>query len=474
MPARALVPALSLLGGTVLWLLFGAASVVNYDTLYAVVWGDQLLGGQAASWSAPGAPTPHPLLTLAGIAVAPLAGDGSLGGFTLIVYLGYVATAATGVLLAVVARRSLGAAAAAVVLVLWLTREPVLSYGLRAYIDLPYLALLLLALVLELGQRRRGAPVLVALLLAGLLRPEAWLLSALYLADLWRDPARAGRPPLRLIALAGAAPVLWLGIDLILTGDLLFSFHGTRAGTERLERPTGLSGLLTTAPRRLGEILREDVLLGAVLGAAMLYRQLTEARRTVAIGALAAAAAFAFVALGGLPVIVRYLLPLAAAGALAYAWAITGWRAESSIPVGRVWIGAALVVALATAVLLPRQLHRLDRLQSTLSAQQAATDELRLLVERAPCGPIAVPNRRAVPLVALWTGTRPERVITTQDQGVPATGSYLVPSSTAAANAFILDRRDTERAIPPAPRDWKPVARTERWVLSARCGSTTR
>lgn len=471
MPARALVPALALLGGTLLWVLFGAASVVNYDTLYAVVWGDQLLHGHAASFTAPGAPTPHPLLTLAGLLAAALGGSGSAGAFSLLAYLGYVATAATGVLLAVVARRSLGAAAAAVALVLWLTREPVLSYGLRAYIDLPYLALLLLALALELGRPRRGAPVLMALLLAGLLRPEAWLLSGLYLLYLWRDPEGARLPPLRLIALAGAAPVLWLATDLLLTGDLLFSFNGTRAGTERLERPTGLSGLLTIAPRRIGEILREDGLLGAVLGAALLARQRTPQRLAIVVAGLAAAGAFALVALGGLPVIVRYLLPVAALGALAYAFALTGWRADPSIRGGRLWIAAAALLALVSLALVPRQVHRLDRLQATLAAQQAATDELRLLVDKAPCGPIAVPNRRAVPLVALWTGARPESVITTQDQGVPARGSYLVPASQEAADAFILDRRDTERTIPPVPPSWKPVARTERWVLASNCGA---
>jgi hypothetical protein len=56
----------------------------------------------------------------------------------------------------------------------------------------------------------------VLLALAGLLRPEAWLLAAVY-GVLTRRPA-----------LALLAPVLWLGFDLLLTGAPLFSLAGTR------------------------------------------------------------------------------------------------------------------------------------------------------------------------------------------------------------------------------------------------------
>ncbi len=57
---------------------------------------------------------------------------------------------------------------------------PVLSYGVRAYVDVPYVLLVLSALLVESRRRRAGAPVLVLLALAGLLRPEAWAFSGLY------------------------------------------------------------------------------------------------------------------------------------------------------------------------------------------------------------------------------------------------------------------------------------------------------
>ena len=83
-----------------------------------------------------------------------------------------------------------------------LTRAPFLSNGLRAYVDLPYMASARRA-----GGRdeppRAGWPVLALLAVAGLLRPEAWLFSVAYLGYLglvWEaspdpkgEPASAGR-----------------------------------------------------------------------------------------------------------------------------------------------------------------------------------------------------------------------------------------------------------------------------------------
>src|SRR5437868_6476050 len=74
----------------------------------------------------------------------------------------------------------LAIAAGALAALLFVTRVPVLSYGVRAYVDIPYLLLILGALLVESRRPRAGAPVLALLALAGLLRPEAWLFSALY------------------------------------------------------------------------------------------------------------------------------------------------------------------------------------------------------------------------------------------------------------------------------------------------------
>lgn len=471
MRARISLPLLSLLIATALWAAFGAVAVVNYDTLYAMLWGTQLLEGGAAEFAAPAAPTPHPLLTLAGVISAPLVGGASGPALSLVAFAGYASTAACAVLLALVARRSLLVGAGVFAGLLLLTREPVLSYGLRAYLDTPYLALLLAALALELDQPRRGSAVLACLLAAGLLRPEAWLLSGAYLVWLWSEERslRGLRPAWVVLAVAG--PVVWMLTDLLLTGDPLFSFSGTRAGTERLERPTGADALLSIAPRRIGEILRWEVLLGAVAGGVLLvWRGRGSAQsRTLIAGTLLLTASLAAVALGGLPVIVRYLLPLGALGCLACAHALTGWRAEPSIPGGRVWAAGAALLAIALVVLLPSQLQRLDRLQAALASQEQTVDELRFLVSEAPCGPITVPNRRAVPLVALWTSSPAASVGTSQEQGPPSRGTYFVPASERAARGFVLDVRDRDRVIPPVPADFEVQARGDWWIMASRC-----
>ena len=90
-----------------------------------------------------------------------------------------------------------GIAAAAVLLL----SPPVVELVHEGGADLPALALVAWAAVVELERPRRAPALVLALLaLAGLLRPEAWLLSLAYLAWLRRA---AGA---RLVALALAAP----------------------------------------------------------------------------------------------------------------------------------------------------------------------------------------------------------------------------------------------------------------------------
>ena len=192
-----------------------------------------------------------------------------------------------------------------------LTRAPVLSFGTRAYVDLPYVALVLGALALELRRPRAGAPVLALLALAGLLRPEAWLFSGAYLLWIAYVPGERRlslRPALRLLPLALAAPVGWALVDLVSTGDALASLTGTRDNVDALGRATGLDGLFSAGPRRLGEVVRESGLLAAALGAALGLMWL-RARTVVALAATALAfAALAVLALAGLPVVTRYFL----------------------------------------------------------------------------------------------------------------------------------------------------------------------
>ena len=189
MPSRVsswLTPAAWVAAVTAALLLVFPVGFPNYDTIYALVWGRELAHGVSPDYGAALPPTPHPLTDLIGLVTTPL-GDGAITVTMVIAY------ASLGLIGYFVYRlgslwfdRWIGAVAAAIVL----TRAPFLSNGLRAYIDLPYIALCLAALTVEAKRPRAGWPVLALLVPAGLLRPEAWLFSVAYLAYLAIDPQR--------------------------------------------------------------------------------------------------------------------------------------------------------------------------------------------------------------------------------------------------------------------------------------------
>src|SRR5271155_5499014 len=168
----AIVPA------AVLLRLIAGVGFANYDTLYALAWGGQLSRGSTPAYRVPIAPTPHPLLEALGLVLAPL-GPRAVENVT--VALGFLALAACGWVIYRLGAEWFGWAAGLLAALLFLTRGRVLSYGVRAYVDLPYLLLVRGALLVESRHRRAGAPVLALLALAGLLRPEAWAFSGLYL-----------------------------------------------------------------------------------------------------------------------------------------------------------------------------------------------------------------------------------------------------------------------------------------------------
>ena len=214
--------------GALLWLTVRGHD--GYDLAYALLWGDELWQGQTPSLRGPFAPTPHPLANLLGVLFAPLGRPASADAFRLVIAisLGACAVAAFDVARRLFDSTLAGVLAAALIV----TRPALVAASLRGSIDVPALALTLLALGALL--RRRWTIALALLAVAGLLRPEAWLLSLAVAAyALLHDPA-ARRAT--LVALAVAGPVVWVLADLALTGDPLFSLTGTRALAEELGR----------------------------------------------------------------------------------------------------------------------------------------------------------------------------------------------------------------------------------------------
>jgi hypothetical protein len=173
---RWLTPAAWVAGVSAVLLLVFPLGFPNYDTIYALVWGRELAHGESPDYGAALPPTPHPLTDLVGLVTSPF-GEAPITVTMIIAYL------ALGLIAYFVYRlgaiwfdRPIGAVAAFFVL----TRAPFLSNGLRAYIDLPYIALCLGALLVEAKRPRAGWPVLALLVPAGLLRPEAWGFAIAY------------------------------------------------------------------------------------------------------------------------------------------------------------------------------------------------------------------------------------------------------------------------------------------------------
>jgi hypothetical protein len=465
-------------------------SFANYDTLYALSWGGQLSRGQAPSYDVPIAPTPHPLLEALGVLLSPL-GPRAVENVT--VALGFVALSGCGWLLYRLGSEWFGRAAGAVAALILLTRVPILSYGVRAYVDVPYLLLVLSALLVETRRRRAGAPVLALLALGGLLRPEAWALSALYWLYLldWapapirdRLRARARREPshepsrrtrrelIGLAVLAAAAPLVWVLGDLAITGDALWSLTNTRHTAHALDRITGIDNVPEYVPRRIAEILRPPALAGAALGGVL---SLLWMRRRALIGAAAGAIAvvvFAAFAAAGLPINTRYAFLAAAILCVFCGAGAFGWMSlERGDPRRRWWMAGGALVLVALLAYSPAQYRSADRELDKLAHQQRIQDDLLALVDdhsiSVRCGPVGVPNHAPIPLLALYLKTSPVNVVSAQVSKITS-GQYVDPASKEVEESYVLDPRDPHLPV-SVPPGFTEVHANRSWLIFQRC-----
>ena len=549
--------------GLVLWLASGRTAFVNYDSAWSLNWARELVaGGDRPDLARLFSPTPHPLSDLFSALLVPLsdaggAGAGAVGrgAETAVVVFALFWLGALGVVTFRLGAAWFGTAAGVVAAVLVLTREPVLSYGLRSYLDLPYAVFLLLALLAETRHPRNGWRTIAWITLAGLLRPEAWLLAAAYVgylvvaqargrgagdaassvarptaagptdagptdaASTAAGPTDAGpspaardadattttspRAPLArvdwralvpLVALSLVAPVGWLLEGAILAGDPLQALTGTQQNAADLDRVTGVRSAVTVMPRRLGEIVREPVLLAAV-GGALLSLWLLRGRALLGVAAgIAAAVAFFVLAAAGLPLLTRYLVFPATLLIVFAAAGLLGWRL---LPADdrrrRPWQAFAALALVVFVVFAPGQADRLDRLQNALALQERVIDDLRTVtgdvvrptlanacrdrsaiefgnmdrlgytgsredVEAAHARrfpTVGLPNHRAVPQVLLWLGrtdggaAQQPKVAALEPRSRPIV--TLIPSSERVARGFILDRADRGAGLPQPP-----------------------
>jgi hypothetical protein len=494
--ARRLTAPLAIAVGALVLRVITAVGFANYDTLYALAWGGQLSRGQTPAYDVPIAPTPHPLVELLGLILSPL-GPRAMEDIT--VALGFLALSGCGWAIYRLGAQWFGWAAGALAALIFLTRGRVLSYGVRAYVDLPYLALVLSALLVESSRRRRqaapaGAPVLVLLALAGLLRPEAWVFSGLYwlylvgLTPRWaynsararalqaRVPPGGGamerRELLLLLALAAASPLIWVLSDLAITGDPLWSLTHTQHTAETLDRVTGIANVPEYIPRRVGEILRPPVLLGAALGGVL---SLLWLRRRALLGAgagVVAVVVFAAFASIGLPINTRYAFGTAAilcifAGAGSFGWTCLA----PGDPRRRWWMAGGALVLVALLAYIPSQYRMAHRELANLAHQHRIEGALLALVDDHAidlrCGPVGVPNHAPVPLLALYLETSPRNIVS-PEAGHISSGTYVDPASREVETTYVLDSHDPVEPV-SVPPGFTESATNRSWLIFHKC-----
>lgn len=409
----------------------------GYDLAYALLWGDALAHGSLPDLRSPYAPTPHPLANALGALVAPFGRPLSADLFRLVTVL---ALGAVGVAAFDLGRRLFGAGAGVLAALVLVTRPALVAGALRGSIDIPALALTLFALNALLGERRHWHRALVLLALAGLLRPEAWLLSLAVVA--WSRRAS-------LLPLALAAPVLWCAADLIVTGDPLFSFTGTRALAEELNRPRSAPLAPLLVPRLLVSVLGLGVLLAGAAALVELSDRPTPRFRAVLAVLLLALATFVALGVAGLPLLARYLLtPAALLTILAAGVVVNGSR-----PPLRIVTAVCLLAALPATVAGVTDAVRESRERRALQA------DLRTLDLAGACAPLSAVIYRHVPVIA-YAADVPPAAVHPQPDGA----TIVLPRSRRAFESLQSAGDGAELLVQP-PAGYRLAGESRDWAL---------
>jgi Dolichyl-phosphate-mannose-protein mannosyltransferase len=377
----------------------------TYDSFYALLWGRDLLHLHLPDFRVYRGPTEHPLAIAFGLFCSIF---GQLGARVMV--LGGVASFVAAVSgLYRLGRLCFGPVVGLLAALLLLSRFFVENLAAQGYLDISYIALIVWAIVLEVEKPRRGAPVLVLLAAAGLLRPDAWVLLGVYwLWVVWapaRHPRRRSpRTWILYAAIAAIAPLVWIATDWIVTGEPLYSLTATTGLAQELERTQGFGsvvGSLWTFTERIDKL---PVVLGALVGLPLAIWMAPRRALTPLAALVLLYLVFLLEGAGGASVIDRYLLGASTVLLLFCAVFIGGWSMlEAGTWMRRVWIAGAVALVAFGAFSAATTLS-LSSLRTTLADHEnfhkglaAALASPRVKGELERCPLLSLPNNKLIP-----------------------------------------------------------------------------
>jgi hypothetical protein len=468
---------LLLLGALVLGTLIGFIvypTYPNYDSYYSLLWGREVLHGVKPSFDAYRAPTEHPLAVAFG-ALLSIVGDPAdriMVGFTLGSFVVLVAG------LYRLARASFGTLVGLAAAGLLCTRFDFPFLAARAYIDIPYLGFVVWAAALESERPRRGTPVFVLLACAGLMRPEAWLLSGLYF--LWCFAPADWPRRVRYAILTGFPPVLWTALDWWATGDPKFSLTHTSGLAEELGRTAGLSHIPSATVQFLKGLDKVPVFYAGIAGL-IVATVLTPRRARMPLALLVIGlGTFVLVGLAGLSVIDRYLLVPSLVVMVFAGVALGGWTMLSPGRVQKLWAIASVLLIVYGFVFTVTRVN-FSTFTNELVFRGDSHASLKALLNNPKvragmrCGPVSTPNHKLIP-DSRWILDAPvSKVIARSDatqrdrihRGVAIYATNRMSLLRSGFTSGVETPQDTANNLPMAGFTW--VAATAYYGAYVRC-----
>ena len=449
----------------------------NYDTYYTLVWGKELANWQLPDYDVFRTPTPHPLSTLVAWAMAPF----GTASDRILVLASLFGLLAFYVVAFVFTERLLGRLIALIAVAVLLTRTDMQLLALRAMFDLPFYLMVFGAALLELRRPRCGWPVLLVLALAGLLRPEAWVLGGVYW--LYLTPVTPRPVLVRYALLVVAAPLLWMASDLVVTGEPLYSLTSTREVSGEFGRNRGVIDAIGNIPEFAGG--NDRIVTVGVGGMGLLLAIYILRRRAalpLALGGLGVAT-FLIIAAAGLSVIPRYMTIPSLLLSLCVAVALAGWTLVREPVPRRVAIGIAVVSVLLIGWRAPEIANDFRKLADQATFIEAQHTGLKQILD-APraaealqqCRPITVPTHSAIPVIRYETGLPKDALEASIGQDRPPSAGVLLIGRTFNFEPG-SGRATVASARPSARKPWsnkrrpgfERLGRNRRWAVYARC-----